>query len=774
MAFRFRDTLNSKTLDNVNANVNAIDSFKIFAKKPKSNQRSLTNKTNKFVPYTVPYTRIQDDKNIVDIKNTDILKEIDDEKYLRNTNKRLSRRSKNTEEIYLANTDLYRENNRADLTLELSASVKESFKNLENVIEKHALKPVIVNEECSFVVITYWWGGNNINWNTQEPCEIFYKERRAENKILRAEGKPTKPIIPIKKKAVSYKKMIEQWIDNMLDCDCNYLVEEYPEFTQRGGYQLAINAKPMFIKKALEACGGRSVVYIDGDMLFRSYPYIFDMKNVDYMARGWNIDPRSNDRYLENDVCYDNFVFETSGGIMFFGYTKGAFDILNKFIKISKKPINHNKADDRIISLLFNAQAMFARYNIIQLPIEYLWLTDAYEEYVEDYGDIICEHPACLTEEDIAKEQSMATTNRHPTFYDKFVDNNIDCDSHGGIFYEYMFFLDVGADIMNTEKAEMNIDKAADSYAGYLKYMRNIKTQYISDYDARIPPFYVVDKYVTKRVAKARFYNSNPNSNDMVEINLRQIYGKKQASIAKKNLRAAEKLNSQINSNIAPEYLNSIPKHSIIKPNVVYTKQSKLNNCTIIQNHNDDNKIPEILHLLKQGRDVLYIPKFLNKKIDTDIMESIIKNRPNDIELIAFTNNNYEWNNMDQYQPKMEIDTPVFFSHNSNILYYLIAMCDSIETDFNSQFNSSFIFVTRIRCHWLNLDLEDNIFNKSNSRSNSKTKTTYKYRTKNTSRPNTRNIGISTNSTHTRNIGTSTNAPRTAATRFKSFRNSLF
>lgn len=33
-----------------------------------------------------------------------------------------------------------------------------------------------------------------------------------------------------------------------------------------GGYQMAINAKPLFIKKALDLCGGRGCLYIDGDM----------------------------------------------------------------------------------------------------------------------------------------------------------------------------------------------------------------------------------------------------------------------------------------------------------------------------------------------------------------------------------------------------------------------------------------------------------------------------------------------------------------------------
>jgi hypothetical protein len=99
---------------------------------------------------------------------------------------------------------------------------------------------------------------------------------------------------------LTFEDMIQKWENECSINKCNYLSVEYPEFAKPGGYQLAINAKPLFIKKALELCEGRSVLYIDGDMFIRKYPSIFDLKDVDFMARGWWIDPRSSYKMEES------------------------------------------------------------------------------------------------------------------------------------------------------------------------------------------------------------------------------------------------------------------------------------------------------------------------------------------------------------------------------------------------------------------------------------------------------------------------------------------
>jgi hypothetical protein len=266
------------------------------------------------------------------------------------------------------------------------------------------------------------------------------------------------------KPSITYDEMIIGWEKECEKVNCNHMAIEYNDFTKPNGYQLAINAKPMFIKKALELCHPRNVLYIDGDMYVRHYPHIFDMKDVDYMARGWNIDPRSSDRFIES-ILYDPYTFETSGGTMFFSQSEEANKLLGLWITETKKPINKGKADDRIISLLFNTKKLLCNMKIIQLPIEYLWLTLFYDDvvggFLYDYDkDVITEsifidHPECLTSEDTAAG-SGASNQRTPFIYDKFIADITDPVSEE--LYEYIFFKD---------------KELVKSMEYYFKYMKN-------------------------------------------------------------------------------------------------------------------------------------------------------------------------------------------------------------------------------------------------------------------------------------------------------------
>lgn len=243
----------------------------------------------------------------------------------------------------------------------------------------------------------------------------------------------------------SYEAMIEEWKEVCAKIGCNYMAVEYPEFAQPGGYQLAINAKPMFIEKALQLCGTRNVLYIDGDMYLRKFPTIFEMKDIDYMARGWNIDPRASDQFTES-ILYDPYTFETSGGTMFFSQSKEAKKLLQLWIDETKKEINAGKADDRIISLIFNTKRLLMNMKIVQLPIEYLWLTLSYDDFLADtlyednlsmHNTIFIEHPECLTSEDTAAG-SGASSSRTPFIYDKFINSITDPVSEE--LYENIFF----------------------------------------------------------------------------------------------------------------------------------------------------------------------------------------------------------------------------------------------------------------------------------------------------------------------------------------------
>lgn len=375
---------------------------------------------------------------------------------------------------------------------------------LQAVIDAVELKPnLLINPNSKFVVATYWWGRGNMNKNLQNPCpedimeplkerieeEIaeydddfreIYEEIGRLNALFRS-GEMTPEDQTARKNALkerneylapyfasaeikarigqlyneavaklrsegrfkeprTFDAMIGEWEESCKKANCNYLGAEYSYFAQPGNYQKAINAKPMFIRKALDAVQGRGVLYIDGDMTVNSYPALFDIQNVDFMARGWNIDPRASAKYKQ-EICFDPYIFETSGGTMYFGNTVQSRQLLDAWIEASARPENAGKADDRILSMVVTERAFALTLNMIQLPIEYLWLTDLYTyqnpEDATKEGAII-EHPACLTGEERAADQG-ASSNRQPPGYER-IEEAIQCAKRGGLFYEYIAF----------------------------------------------------------------------------------------------------------------------------------------------------------------------------------------------------------------------------------------------------------------------------------------------------------------------------------------------
>lgn len=249
------------------------------------------------------------------------------------------------------------------------------------------------------------------------------------------------------KAPILFEDMIEKWKAACKAANCSYMAVEVPEFAKPGGYQLAINAKPLFIRKALNVLEGRAALYIDGDMLIRRYPAIFDMPNVDFMARGWNVDPRGSPAEYRLKPCFDPYIFETSGGTMFFANTPSAITLLNKWQAVSDQPNNIGKADDRILSMIISETSSYVeRINMIQLPIEYLWLSDKFDGKLDEKDttvpDIYIDHLECLTGEERAGELSSGTvsSSRTPDRYAEVTEQMTRCDRAGGDFYERIFF----------------------------------------------------------------------------------------------------------------------------------------------------------------------------------------------------------------------------------------------------------------------------------------------------------------------------------------------
>ena len=241
-----------------------------------------------------------------------------------------------------------------------------------------------------------------------------------------------------------FPEMIAEWKGYCERAKVNSLALQ-TEF-ERTDYQHGINAKPLFILKLLdylkekEPTNPKGVLYIDGDMWVHKYPTLFDIEDVDFMARGWNIDPRGKAGSLTKPF-FDPMIFETSGGTMYFGNTEGARRLLMKWSESAEA--QPGKADDRVLSQIFTTKSLILETNIINLPIEYLWLTDMYQEFLPapdaplTVKDAIIEHPYCLTGEERATDQG-ADSNRAPAGYDEEITDAINYKRPTQLIYEHI------------------------------------------------------------------------------------------------------------------------------------------------------------------------------------------------------------------------------------------------------------------------------------------------------------------------------------------------
>jgi hypothetical protein len=466
-----------------------------------------------------------------------------------------------------------------------------------------------------------------------------------------------------------FEDMISLWESKCSEHKCNFLSIEYPEFAKPGGYQLAINAKPLFIEKSLELCKNRNVLYIDGDMFIRKYPEIFDLTDVDFMARGWSIDPRSSYRLTES-ITYDPYTFETSGGTMFFSQSNESKSLINKWIEESAKSYQNGKADDRILSLVFNTYKFLLNMKIIQLPIEYLWLTLDYDdrmmEFVYDYDSfkmkesIYIEHSECLTTEDTASGAG-ASNDRTPKFY-AFIEDSISPVSE--TVHEYVMF---------------PTKQMTESFKDYFNFMKN--TQYIDDgntilYEKEFvdidnpenneSPLYVIDyddKYGNKKNINVN--NNKLSHNDISEINLRLV------------------------NNI------DLNNFDLINTNNIIEIQNKDN---LIKN---EDLLPLIIKLLQENHKVIYNP-INSEGYDPAFYEILIENKDTlykSIEFI-FVPNIVTFNSQDIYKPLIHTNQVMSFSPNK-ILIDLLLMMSDINMLSNYINYGTYEFISRLRIGYI-------------------------------------------------------------------------
>jgi hypothetical protein len=474
---------------------------------------------------------------------------------------------------------------------------------------------------------------------------------------------------------LKFEEMIEKWERICTENKCNYLTIEYPEFAQPGGYQLAINAKPLFIKKALELCPGRAVVYIDGDMFVRKYPMIFDIQDVDFMARGWWMDPRAGGNFVES-IVYDPYMFETSGGIMYFSQSKNSKFLIDKWITVSEMVSQAGKADDRILSLVFNSYKLLLGMKIIQLPIEYLWLTLRYDEPLLEYvyynnekamtNSIIVEHPECLTSEETAAGAG-ASSDRTPKYYDFIGEEHIVPVSE--MFHEYLMF----------PNKEMTY-----AFEDYFKYMKSITyiddgSEYLikkklvnpEDPDYNESPLYIVP-FDKKLGDKASPEDESYTYNDISTINLKRA---------------------------AKMRVSDIPIIKKISDNVVEIKDD---GSYSIKEH---ELISLIIRLIVEKKTVIYNP-VKDEDYDIKYYDKLVRNLDSLYSGLEFVFVPYIKNDVfsDFFKPGINTSQVMMFRGGNSILTRFLSMFLSFEAFSSTLQYGSYEFMSRVSVGYIKKD----------------------------------------------------------------------
>lgn len=478
----------------------------------------------------------------------------------------------------------------------------EMLKTVIGIVESTEIPaPKILNPGSKFVLATYWWGRGSLNPDTKRPCTSYeadskedpvdalegamdsltlsIDERRDANvKDLAAASESSAPDIRKRlydeRPAKKNDEIIARFRQMCTNTKTNFITVEYP-FEPRM-HSVAPQAKAVFIQKVLDSVKdkGLSVVYVDPEVRVNKYPAIFDMENVDFMSRGLRFDSRS---AREGD-CFDPYVFETSR-VFYFADTVGARDLLNTWrLSIDQNP---TKSCEYILSMAFNVLKYSCALSYVQLPIEYMWLTDLLL-FRKGASNAILENADCINSGDPVL----------PEHYDHLIDEVVKCDRRGGKFYEYVFF------------------PKKDMTTGFRPFLDHL--------GADVVPF-------------------------------DSKYGDRQA-IADKNIEDAKTAEG------APADFN----------------------------------VPKILAELAKGNDVT---------IGDDPRLVELKTQP--LDFIAFNKNTKTEHPVHpDMMPEFDTSKSMFFSAKNPVVYHLLAMCENAN-DLTTIFNSSFVFVSRIRCYWL-------------------------------------------------------------------------
>ena len=259
----------------------------------------------------------------------------------------------------------------------------------------------IINPQSTFIIAGYWWGRGNVNRNSRE-------------------GK-------------TYDQLADRLIDICIGLNINYCMIEIPEFAVKGGYQKAINFKPLFIKYMMVRYPTLLICTLDTDMHPVRYPYLFENPDYDFIVFNWNSEPRTINGPIS---CYTPYTLRTSGGLICMRYGQETMRLAEEWADYSVR--YPGKADDRTITAVFESRKYIERLRCLWVPMEYLWIPYFYElefDYkvskqdaklfgkkvdksgysVREYtvqelfdvknSDVMIVHPEALTEEEVAASE---------------------------------------------------------------------------------------------------------------------------------------------------------------------------------------------------------------------------------------------------------------------------------------------------------------------------------------------------------------------------------
>jgi hypothetical protein len=398
------------------------------------------------------------------------------------------------------------------------------------------------------------------------------------------------------------------------------------------------------------------------------------------MARGWWIDPRSSYK-MDESITYDPYTFETSGGTMFFSQSNESKSLTDMWIKETNKLYQQGKADDRILSLIFNTYKLLLPMKIIQLPIEYLWLTLDYNdrllETLYDYNykrmneTIFIEHPECLTTEETAAGAG-ASSDRTPKFY-SFLDIG-ELSPVSEEVHEYVMFPD---------------KEMTSSFKDYFNYMEN--TLYIDDGNEILYKKGLVDKE-----------HQENNESPLYVIKYDDKFGNKQKDYD------GEKLSPNEVSEINLKRANNMNLESLKTQNILkYSPDEKFVEIEDINSKLEEKElISLIIRLLNDGKEVLFNPSNksgYNKELYNFLIEEKDK-RFKSLEFLYVTKkNDQNFYFSDFFKSGIQTNNVILFKPSNKILIDLLSMFFSLDELSNLLEYGCYEFISRIRIGYLNI-----------------------------------------------------------------------